>query len=212
MTPKFQIDFEPRDHTYRLNGQPADGTTDILEAEGMSGCVYYREEHRQRGSAVHKIALLLSHRIRGGSPEEIVANSPWDPAKTSPALVGYGMAVAKFYHKERVRPALVEQPVGSLLWWICGTLDLHGELPNGTRVLVDFKSGQPQPAAVIQTALYAMQLEETFGLKTDLMMVVWVQPDGDYKITAKIPPGGNNLVIGQSAINLYRWRKANGKL
>jgi hypothetical protein len=54
-----------------------------------------------------------------------------------------------------------------------------------------------------------MCLEESFGLKVDLRTVVWVKPDGSYKMAVPRPAGGTDLAVGISAINVYRWRVAN---
>lgn len=212
-TSRIRIEFSADDHKYLLNGNQVPSVTTVMEAEGLSGCPFWKEEHRNRGTAVHKVALLLGKRpIRGSTVEEIVANSAWDPALTHPAIVPYGLSVARYYLESGLRPELVEQPVGSLKLQLCGTLDLLGRTPEGKRRLVDFKSGQPQPAADIQTALYATCLEETLGIKTDERTVVWLKPDTTYKQFPPRPAGGVDLSIGMCAVNLYHWRAANKKL
>jgi hypothetical protein len=210
---KFHIEFDPISHTYWLNGERTESVTQILSAEGLSGSEFWRPEHRARGSAVHKIALLIGKGpIQGNTVEEIVANSRWDPDGTDPKLIGYGYAVARWYLETQFKPVLVEQPVASAKYQVCGTLDAYGELPDGKMLLPDFKTGEPQEAAWIQTAIYAMCLEETFGLCTDLRCPVWVQSDGSYRMPPARPAGGVDLLIGQQAINLYRWRKQHGML
>ena len=210
MAPSINIDFYPDEHRYAVDGVDTQSVTQVLQAEGLGGSQFWSEDDRRRGTAVHRIALLIgSSPIRGKSVEEIVFNSPWDPQTTAPVLVGYGFAVARFYLESGVRPRLIEKPVASRRHGIAGTLDGFGDLPSGQSLLWDFKSGQPQPAAWVQTALYAMCLEESFGLKVDLRTVVWVKPDGSYKMAVPRPAGGTDLAVGISAINVYRWRVAN---
>ena len=214
LTPRFDVKFygEGDAHEYYLNGEETSSVTGVLSAEGLTDYEWCKEEHRNRGKAVHKIAQIISRDWRGSTVEEIVANSRWDPAATDPRLIGYGYGVAKFLLNSQFRPTLVEQPVGSLRLGLCGTLDAHGLLPSGAALLPDYKSGRPLPAAAIQMNLYAYMLEETFGIKTDLLSAVWVQAGGDYQMWAPRPAGGVDLSIGISAVNLYRWRKQNGML
>jgi hypothetical protein len=202
------ITFRAEDHSYTLNGQEAQSVTTALEAEGFSGCLFWDEKDRHRGTAVHKVAHLLGGTPwEGRTPTEIIRNSRWDPAKTHPAIVPFGQALAKFYLESGFMPELTEQPVGSLLFWVVGTFDQWGKMPNGRRVLVDYKSGKPQEAAHVQVALYDMCAKETLGLETDERMVVWLKPDGTYQVVLpKLEPNAY-LNAGQSAVNCYKWRR-----
>jgi hypothetical protein len=220
MTPLLNVAFYPDGHAYTLNGNEAVSVTRVLAAEGLHGSAFWKPEHRERGTKVHRIALLLSTSpaCGGGTAEEIVAASRWIPEPpangrpgTSPELIPYGWAVANWLADTRFQPQLVEQPVGSLALRLCGTLDLYGVMA-GRRTLVDFKSGQPQAAADLQTALYAHCLRETFGLETDQRVVVWIKPDGSYQMFPPRPPGGRDLAIAQAAVSLYHWRKQHNQL
>jgi hypothetical protein len=200
-------------HQYLMNGQVRPSVTTILEAEGLSGCPFWTEDARKRGTAVHRIAHLIGKRpIRGRTVEDVVANSLWDPGGTAPVLVPYGMACAKFYLESKLRTILAEQPLGSALFDFCGTTDLYAETPNGKRVVVDFKSGQPEEAAHVQTALYEIGLNETFGLLADERMVVWLKPDGDYRIVRPKLDPAVYVNAGKCAVNLYHWRQRFKKL
>ena len=210
-----RIVFQAEPHAYTLDGSDVPSITTVLECEGLSGNGngYWKEEHRQRGTAVHRVCLLLGKRPwRGKTAGEIIENSLWDPLTTHPTLVPYGFALAQWYVDSGFRPELTERPVASLKFGIAGTLDQWGGMPSGEKVLVDFKSGQPTPAANIQTALYAMLLEETLGLKTDQRVVLWLKPDGTYKAFPPRPAGGMDLAIGQAAVSLYHWRRKAGVL
>lgn len=213
MIANFSIQFDELSHAYLLDGAPAPSVTQVLAAEGLSGCAWWTEQARKRGTAVHTIALLVAHSAgRGRSIDEIISLSRWEPSRTAPVLIGYGRAVAKYYLESGFTPEVVEEPVGSKRFGICGKLDVWGKMPNGRTRLVDFKSGEPQAAAWVQTALYAMCLEETYGIKTDERTVVWLRQDGGYKTWDPRPAGGIDLAVGQSAINVYRWRVANGMI
>lgn len=203
---RIKVDFFEDGHEYRLEGRDAPSVTTILDAEGLASYEWSKPEHLARGKAVHKIAQIVSRGWRGSTVEEIVRNSRWDVDKTDRRIVGYGYAAAKYLLDTGFRPALVEQPVGSVRLGICGCLDAWGYLPSGVSHLPDYKSGQPLAAVWIQMALYAELLEETYGLKTDQIAPVWLQKTGEYKTWPAQPPGGMNLAVGISAINVYRWR------
>jgi hypothetical protein len=209
MTPRIKVEFQPKGHLYFINGEDAVSVTQMLEAEGLNSFEWCTEEDMKRGTAVHRIAeLLAASPIQGETAEEVVRNSRWIPAATVPqSLVPYGFAAARYLLESGIRPLLVEQQVASAQMRVAGTLDLYGRMPDGTRLLIDFKSGQPKPAVSIQLACYAACLKETFDLDTDLMAAVWVRRDGTYKAFPPQPPGGANLAVARSALNLYHWRR-----
>lgn len=208
-----QIEFDAESHGYWLYGEKTPSVTTILECEGLTGCPFWDESDRRRGSAVHHIALLIgASPIIGSTAEEIVFNSPWDPSTTDPRLVGYGMAVAGYYADTGMQPVFVEKPVASLRFRVCGTLDVYARMPNGQFRLTDFKSGQPQEAAHVQTAIYDMCLEETTGHKTDERVACWLKPTATYQVVRPKLAPHVYMNAGQSAINLYRWRETFKKL
>lgn len=212
LTPRARIEFRAADHSYTLNGCEAVSVTTMLEAEGLHGSSFWKKEHRDRGTAAHKIAALLAKRpIRGATVEEIVANSAWDDKRTHPAIVPYGYGIAAWYLDTRFEPMLVEVPVGLPTLMICGTPDLCG-LMAGKLTVVDFKTGRPMPAAHIQTALYAQGLLETYGLEVEQRVVVWVKAEATYQQLPPRPPGGQDLAIGRAAASLYHWRRRNHQL
>ena len=207
---------EGDNHRYLIDGQPIIGVTTMLGAEGLSPSYEFANmRDRMRGTAVHKIAALIaSTPWKGESAEEIVRNSRWNPEATAPILVPRGYAFASWLLKTGFRPELIEQIVGSARHGVGGTLDFWGRIPSGLRWLVDVKSGQPAPAAHVQTALYSYCLEETMGpeYKTDERVVVWLKDDGTFKMYPPRANGGTDLVAGLSAANCFRWRQANRAL
>ena len=207
-----QLAFDPARHAYTLGDEPLISVTQMLEKMGLSGCPFWTPEARARGTAVHKIALLIGKRLQGRTAEEIVTNSLWDPARTAPVLVPYGMACAKWYAKTGLTPELVETPVHSVTLKLAGTLDLCGLLPSGERMLVDFKSGDPEAAADLQTALYVFLLRECLGIEVKFRTVVWLQKDGEFKQFPPRPVGGPDLMTAISAVNVYHWRVKHRRL
>lgn len=216
LNPRIDVQFldDKGQHEYLLNGQPAVSVTTVMSSEGLSGSAFWKEEHRNRGTAVHRIAeIVTSRQWSGGTVDEIIANSRWDPNKTAPVLIPYGRAMAQYLLDSQFRPEHTELPVGSLRYRLCGKLDSWGTIPTGQKMLIDWKSGEPQASAwPVQTSLYAALLEESYGLKTDLCTVIWLRADGTYKALPPIEPKGQPLAIGFCAVNLYHWRAANRML
>ena len=216
MIDPHRLTFDPHEHRYTLDGNDVPSVTAVLSAEGLSGDGngFWKEEHRKRGTAVHQIALLISKRqITGNTAEEIINNSLWSPEGTRPAsLIPYGYALAEYLHASGFRPEIAETSVCSAKLGIAGTLDAWGKLPDGSTLLVDYKSGNPTAAADIQSALYCALLEEALGIKSDHRVIVWLNPDGTYKAFPPRPPGGADLAIGVAAISLYHWRKRHSML
>jgi hypothetical protein len=93
-----------------------------------------------RGTKVHKYAERLVH----GEPVDAPAE-----------LVPYVENCARFMDEWRVVPMLKETIVGSYQWGYAGTFDLVGALPDGRRVLWDYKTGKKvYPETKFQLAAY----------------------------------------------------------
>lgn len=70
-------------------------------------------------------------------------------------LFGHVEAVVAFLDEWQVKPVLVEKVVGSYAFGYCGTFDLIGDLPDGRRVLFDYKtSAGIYPDMALQLAAY----------------------------------------------------------
>jgi hypothetical protein len=207
------LEFFADEHRYTLDGSDVPSVTQVFAAEGLSGNAFWRQEHRDRGTAVHRVAhLITARRWKGSTVEEIIHNSRWDPGRTDSRLVPYGHALCRWLLDSGFQPVLSEQPVASVDFGVAGTLDTWGILQNGLTLLPDFKSGQPQEAAHLQTALYAALLEKSTGRRTDFRTVVWLKADGTYKEYVRRPPGGTDLAIAISAVNLFKWRQQHAML
>jgi hypothetical protein len=94
-----------------------------------------------------------------------------------------------FIKEWRVRPLLVEHTVGSYRWGYAGTFDLIAELPDGRRVLFDYKTGKsgvwPETALQLAAYRYADAYVAPDGTEIPMKDVgvteakaVWVRADG----------------------------------
>lgn len=127
-----------------------------------------------RGTKVHKFA------------EQVIGGQTVDcPIELMPHVE----SVVKFLDQWQVRPLLVEKVVGSYTWNYAGTFDLIGELPDGRRVLFDYKTGNSgiHPETALQLAAY--QHADMFvgddgtelpmhEVGIDCAKAVWIRADG----------------------------------
>lgn len=130
----------------------ADNSDDVddLRARGRDQLVdFLKERHNaardraaRRGTSIHTLAerLVAGHEV--DVPEE---------------LVGHVESCARFLDDWRIEPVIVERPVASREWWYSGTPDLIGDLPDGTRRILDYKSGRSGiwGETALQVAAYA---------------------------------------------------------
>jgi len=128
-----------------------------------------------RGSKVHKLAeKLVFTREDVDVPEE---------------LRGHVESVIKFFDEWKIRPLLVENTVGSYQWGYAGTFDLIAEVPDGRRILFDYKTGQSgiwgETALQLAAYRYADAYVAQDGTEIPMREVgvteakaVWVRADG----------------------------------
>jgi hypothetical protein len=192
------LQFDPQTHRYTLNGKMLVGVTDMLTAMGLQNHEWATEKDRLRGQAVHRLCT------------DYIIPGRWSPKGTSEELVPYGMAFVNFSQDTQFKPLLIEQMVFSATYMLAGRLDLFGGVVNSDYWLVDIKSGEPQPAWRLQTALYqmmAMQLK-LIAYTPVKRVALRLQPDGRYRMQFSEDPKDLSLALG--AVNLYNWRRNNG--
>lgn len=132
-----------------------------------------RDDAAVRGTRVHHYAEKL---IRGAEVE------------VPDELRGHVESALKFMDEWRVAPLLIERTVGSYRWGYAGTFDLIGELPDGRRVLFDYKTGSAiWPDTALQLAAYRHADAYVAEDGTEIPMTevgvteakaVWVRADG----------------------------------
>lgn len=101
-----------------------------------------RDEAARRGTEVHKLAEQLAGGAEVEVPEEIA---------------GHVEAAVRWLDDWQPKVLVSEVPVASRRWWYAGTLDLVVETPDGTRWIVDWKTGKSGiwGEAALQLAAYA---------------------------------------------------------
>ena len=149
------------------------GSTDELLWHLSAAAERARNAAAVRGTKVHTFAEKLVH----GEPVDV----PED-------LAPYVDNAARFMDEWKIAPMLKETIVGSYQWGYAGTLDLVGALPDGRRVLWDYKTGKRvYPETKLQLAAYrhADAYLASPGLEIPMAevgitdsKVVWLREDG----------------------------------
>lgn len=203
-----------RGHWYKLDGQKADGVTTLiggglpkpalsywsaktvaeyvadnlpvvsdLVASGRDPAIAalkavpwaQRDEAARRGTEVHGLAEKLIH----GDEVEVVPE----------LLVGHVNACVKFLDEWQLRPVLVEAVIASRKWRYCGTLDVVADLPDGRRMLLDYKTSRSGIFAETALQLAAYRHAEVYvdveGNEQPMAelgivgaLAVWIRGDG----------------------------------
>lgn len=196
-----------RGHRYTLDGKPVQGVTTLLSG-GMpkpalvswaarSAAEYVADNlevisqlpdresviatvkqspwsHRDRaavnGTDVHAIAEKLIHGQEADVPEH---------------LTGYVDGYVRFLDEWEPQPILTEFTVASRQWWYAGTADAIFTLPNGERLLADWKTSKGvygetamQLAAYSHAEFYLDGQTEKDVPEHDALAVVHITPTG----------------------------------
>ncbi len=206
----MNLTFDPELHRYTINGRAVPSVTQVLADMGLYSDEWITNirRSRARGTAGHQICDLIDYG-RGGTWEEIIASSHWDPDTTAPVLVPYGFGYAKFLADTGFEAVYSEHAVGSEAYMVAGMLDKWGQC-RGKRWLVDVKTGQPSPSSVLQVGIYQALLKETENVETTERIVVHLMADGKYKIVYQ-SSGMRDVQLGLAAVSLW-WFRFNNKL
>jgi hypothetical protein len=164
----YLIEFDEAEHIYYVNGERKASVTQMLKAGGVVNDQWYTEQHRWRGSVVHKAtADEDSGKI----------------AKFDPQFGGFFKAWQTFKKERKFRPAMVEKIVYDPILDICGTLDRLGCFESGPiDVLIDLKtsnSGVIPAWVALQTVAYGHALDPKAIYRR---MAVVLMPDGTYRV------------------------------
>lgn len=137
------IEFNEAFHEYRVGGILTPSVSQILKANGLMDCFRHSEVALNNGTAIHR-ALEL-HDLgkldeRSLDPRLKKCLNLWDNFKKE---IGVSLVLEA---EKRVAFGVL----------YAGTIDRVLKLQNGHKMVLDFKSGNPQPWAALQTAGYAL--------------------------------------------------------
>ena len=177
-------------HRYTIDGVRVPSVTQVIKAAGyMGNTAHYTDEARDRGTYVHKVTEL--HDLG-----TLVV------AKVEEWALPYLFAWRKFRADAGFVPEEIELIVGHPTLLYAGTLDRLGDY-GGCNMLVDIKTGSPEPWHAIQARAYA---EPISGLCP--RMGVYLSADGKYKIVNH--EGWHDWDAFRAALDTWKWKERHG--
>ena len=153
-------------HHYKIDGKLADGVTTLINdgipkpalvGWGIKSVAEYAADHLDRliemqpmGREAIVAALKQSpytdrdNAARRGTEVHALAEklAVGDEVEIPDEIRGHVEACVRFLDDWQVKPVLIEAVVASRRWHYCGTLDIIGDLPDGRRVLADYKTSK----------------------------------------------------------------------
>jgi hypothetical protein len=187
------IAFDEATHSYWIDGKKATSVTESLKLAGLiDGIQFASEEALWRGKAVHA-AIHFYHK----------GTLNWD--SLDERLVPFVRGYLKFIEDTGFVPEEWEKRVSIPHLILCGTLDVIGVLPDGSRALIDFKTGLQANMGEwvgLQLALYDMAMglvtpaRKRYGLK--------LMGENNYRLFPFTDP--MDYTVALSAVNIANWR------
>lgn len=191
------ISFNEELHEYTVGGVKTPSVSQILKAMGLMDNFKHSEVALNNGTAIHKTLELydngtLDMRDLDGRLKKCIAL--WEQFKKD-----FGI----------LKILAVEKKV-SMSALYAGTVDRVVALGGGKKMVLDFKSGNPQRWGALQTAGYAMAYDILSFTKYErcCAKVHW---DMD-RIVYMPYHNEEDYNIFMSMANIYHWKKKNGYL
>ena len=180
------LEFNEELHEYRVDGILVDSVTQILSAEGFIDPTWYDEYSRTRGEYIHRACALWDRKA--------LDLDTLDPV-IKPYLAGWDA----FLKDSGFEILFIEQPLYNTVF--AGTPDRIGKL-HGSRMVLEIKSGVPEPWAALQLAGY-----EVLDGNPCKRIAIQLTVEGKYK-----PFPYNNRTDRQvfmAATAVHNWKKNN---
>ncbi len=189
------LTFDAEKHEYRAAGRRVPSVTGIITGAGLINTEWFNEAACWRGSVVHKCC-------------ELDCKGTLKEASVDPGATGYLMAWRAWrdrmgFVSEQIEERRLHADLG-----YCGTPDRIGRLADGTRAVVDLKTGAAAKWHGIQLAAYAHFERIPRAMKR---FTVRLMPDGQYVGIEYTPASlSTDWAAFQGALALHNWRKING--
>lgn len=187
--PAYQIESIPDGGGYLVDGRAVPRVTAVLKIlEPYNG---YPEGAAIRGTHVHKLC-------------ELYDLDDLDPGEVYPEYEGYLYGWVKFRREKPLYTGSVslkyECKIASKKRVFAGTADRLSD-----EWIIDIKTGEPCRTHEHQLHAYNMAAVETYGGKRRGMLLVYLKPDGDYKLQI-VKWDGAVWDMFLSALNVYNFR------
>ena len=186
------LTFDPQLHAYQLDGRELPSVTTVLQRAGLVDGAWFTEQATLRGTYVHLAT-------------ELHAAGTLDPDSVDPVVQPYLDAYMRFLRESGAVWAAVEQRLGDDVLGYAGTIDRVGSIGDQP-VIVDIKTGPPQPWHALQLAAYLQLVKrrwapwQRYGL--------WLQKNGSYRL--KHYSGRSDYSVFQAALTLAQFKEAHG--
>lgn len=183
-------------HIYRVDGVVRFGINEILHGAGLVDTKFFTEFGRDRGRAVHKAV-------------ELYELGTLDENTIDPDIVGYVDAWKSYRSKVGISVLWQERKLYSPAYLFCGTPDLLGIIKK-ENVLVEIKTGAPQPYTALQMAAQKHLVEINFEIKIKHRYEVELMENGNFKQIEHTDKSDEQVFI--ALVVAQQWKKKAGLL
>ena len=204
-----RLEFEPRSHTYTLDGEPVPSVTTILEAEGLVDYSYAPALAMERGSEVHKaIHFELERATTGGisaESRERLESRGWLHYVESALCALDELGAVTFRSEQFVFHSALRY---------AGRLDWLGFFRDrrDDAVIIDFKStSHIQPGMGLQLAAYADAWEAMNpGARVAARYVLRLHPNLPRGYSLEEFKNRDDRATWRAAVVVHHWKRARG--
>lgn len=191
---------------YRVRGERVPSVTEVIEIAGLSDIESLK---RKAGADVVEKAAVRGTIVHGYC-EVVDLDDQYDLDEIPEAFRGYVKAYKRFRAETGFEPIYSELCVASPSHGFAGTLDRLGIYPEDGRVaLIDLKTpAQPSPTWAIQTAGYAIAVEDAGVSTVDERSALRLRPNGTYKLDPHHGHGHTHDFL--AALRVAHFRLAHG--
>ena len=190
MRSPLEFRFEPKAHKYFLGSIELPGITWVLKDNGFLTEHSYDPDSLRRGKLVHLLCQYLDE-------------NDLDWGQVPDELMGYVIAWERFIKQTGFRPLAIEKPRYHPLFMFAGTPDRDGIFPDGTKALIEIKTGKVTAAAALQMAAQELLIGEPRR-----RMAIELSPNGLWKPSAFHNHQDKNMFL--SALSISNWRIKHG--
>lgn len=162
------LTFDAETHTYRVGEEVIPSVTQILKDVGLIDTSFFKPEHAERGTVVHAATQFFDET---GMDDDTVPDD----------LLGYLEAWKKFREETGFTPSHIEQSLYSKQGY-AGTVDRIGKTHKINPILLDIKTGPPQPWHRLQLAAYALMSKHELNIPVWQSWGVHLTRDGKYSV------------------------------
>lgn len=189
------ISFNEEKHEYRVGGILTPSVSQILQAQGLMDSFRHNEVALSNGTAIHR-ALELHDK------------GTLDYSKLDKRLQKCIDLWQDFKSDHGIKVLEIEKRVSMGVLY-AGTIDRVAQCV-GTKAIIDFKSGNPQDWAGLQTALYAMAYDpkDYMNYERYCLKIHW---DLD-RVIYKPYKDKNDFNVAMAMATTYHWKKNHGYL